>query len=864
MLQQLIHHVPVVRFTKELDHRLRDDVADAIDGIEFVPCIALHAPRRHHLLAEVIGRAIGARQRTRRGLADVADAEREDEPVEPDGAARIDGIEQLPDARLAPALAVLQALEVLLVAFPQREHVMRPGDEAIGVEFLDDLVAQPLDVEGIARGEMLQPFDALCGTDEAAGAAAHRIDLAGHPLLAHRMGAADRAFLREVIGPGMGRTLLRHETEDLRNDVACALHDHRVALADVLAGDLVLVVQRGVGDDNTTHGHGLKPRDGGESTRAAHLDIDLLQHRRRLLGGELVGEAPAWAARHEAEALLPVEAVHLVDDAVDVIAEIRALALDQAILRKELLDGMTDLGQGIGWQAPAFEGLDDAHLGLGRKLRRLAPGIGKEPQRARCGDGGIKLAERTRSGVARVGKDLLARLNLFLIECREVLVGHVYFTTHLDQVRGPDLEPLRHVMDGHDIGGDVLALIAVAASRRLHKLAVLVAQRDGEAVDLRFGGDIHRLIFMQIEEAADAAHEVARILLRETVGERQHGYRVAQLAEFLGRTGADAARWRVFSDQIGKARLDRLVALTQGIILGIRDQRRILLVIGSVVLRDLGGKCGQFGGGLEERQVLDRRLCLLRHGLSLGPQEFVSLGSRRFGDLGTRQHARHFLAAALVGERLNARDHALRGHLLHLGNQHVLRGTCRHLRAVGNGKHLEVLGEAREAPTDGIGHGAAHTGVDLVEDQGRRGTLRCKDHFQCQHEACELAAGRYLHQGRERSSGIGGHHELNAVDAGGAGLAGVSFKCGLETRALELQRRQFGHHCLVERFRRLAALVGELLRSGVEGLTRRLEFLLELLQTSATIGECRQLIVEALAHVGQRIDRALELARRSA
>ena len=93
----------------------------------------------------------------------MADAEREDEAVERDVAPRIDGIEELADTGLAPALAVLQPLERPLVARFKREDVIRRLDQAVGVELLDDLVAQSFDVEGIARGEMLQPLDACAG-----------------------------------------------------------------------------------------------------------------------------------------------------------------------------------------------------------------------------------------------------------------------------------------------------------------------------------------------------------------------------------------------------------------------------------------------------------------------------------------------------------------------------------------------------------------------------------------------------------------------------------------------------------------------------------------------------------------------------
>ena len=51
---------------------------------------------------------------------------------------------------------------------------------------------------------------------------------------------------------------------------------------------------------------------------------------------------------------------------------------------------------------------------------------------------------------------------------------------------------VRHVADGADIGGDVLALVAVAARGGADQPALLVAERAGQAVDLRLGGDVDR------------------------------------------------------------------------------------------------------------------------------------------------------------------------------------------------------------------------------------------------------------------------------------------------------------------------------------------------------------------------------------
>ena len=73
---------------------------------------------------------------------------------------------------------------------------------------------------------------------------------------------------------------------------------------------------------------GLKLGDRGQRAGASDLDLDRLEHGHRPFGRELVRHRPARAARDEAEPLLEREIVDLVDHAVDVIAEARALGLD--------------------------------------------------------------------------------------------------------------------------------------------------------------------------------------------------------------------------------------------------------------------------------------------------------------------------------------------------------------------------------------------------------------------------------------------------------------------------------------------------------------------------------------------------------
>ncbi len=163
-------------------------------------------------------------------------------------------------------------------------------------------------------------------------------------------------------------------------------------------------------------------------------------------------------------------------------------------------------------------------------------------------------------------------------------------------------EPLRNFADGADIGGDVLALEAVAAGRGVDEVAALVAQRARQAVDLGLGGEGERLVGGEAEEPPHPVGEIDHLLVVEHVAEREHRHRVADLGELARRRRADPAAGRIGPDQVGEQRLDGVVALPQRVVFGIRDGRRILLVVALVMGRDLGGEPLELGLGLGSGQ----------------------------------------------------------------------------------------------------------------------------------------------------------------------------------------------------------------------------------------------------------------------
>src|SRR6185312_1275692 len=186
-------------------------------------------------------------------------------------------------------------------------------------------------------------LDLLERTGELAGAAGARALLAARGFLAHHVGVQRAwALLREVKLLRSPGPLVNDDVDHLRDHVARALDHHGVADPDVAALaqhlalvadalDVILIVQRHVLHDDAADADRLQLADGREGTSAADLDLDVAQHRGGALGGEFMRDAPAWRARHEAEPFLPIDAIDLVDDAIDVVVEPGAAFLDLAM-----------------------------------------------------------------------------------------------------------------------------------------------------------------------------------------------------------------------------------------------------------------------------------------------------------------------------------------------------------------------------------------------------------------------------------------------------------------------------------------------------------------------------------------------------
>ncbi len=203
-----------------------------------------------------------------------------------------------------------------------------------------------------------------------------------------------------------------------------------IADAYVLALDLVLIVQRGVRHHHAADADRFQPRDRRQRAGAADLYVDGVDDSDGLLRREFMRDRPARRAGDEAEPFLPVEAVDLVDDAVDLIGKVRAL-LPHAFVVFENVGGAAADFRGLGFsKAPCEQFFADAVLRVGDVLFHFTECIAEEMQWALGRDFEIQLAQAARRGVARVGENLLSGRRLRLVHLHEVVAAHVDFAAH--------------------------------------------------------------------------------------------------------------------------------------------------------------------------------------------------------------------------------------------------------------------------------------------------------------------------------------------------------------------------------------------------------------------------------------------------
>ena len=353
---------------------------------------------------------------------------------------------------------------------------------------------------------------------------------------AHRAGVG-HVELALVAGPP-----LDERPDDLRDDVTGLLEDDPIADPDVLATDLVEVVQGRPGDRDPGHLRRPEVGDGRQRPRPPDVRHDVLDDRLDLLRAGTCRRSPSAAPGRPCRGAPAGRPVDLDDDAVGLVRELvaplpPALGEGDDGLDVEIVGAIR-----VDRKAQALQPVEGGRL-LGRRPVAVLEEL-VEPGRQLAAGGHLRvvLAQRARAAVARVGVERQPGLLALGVDPRELRPRHEHLAPDIG--RGGLREPLRDDADRPQVGRHVLAGRAVTARRALDEPAALVAQRDGQSIDLELG-DVAQVRCglrgrRQAQAAPDASVEGAQLVVREGVRQRQHRAAVANLVEGAGRGAADA------------------------------------------------------------------------------------------------------------------------------------------------------------------------------------------------------------------------------------------------------------------------------------------------------------------------------------
>ena len=445
----------------------------------------------------------------------------------------------------------------------------------------NDRLAQTGDIHGGTARKILDPAAHLSG---ASGIGTPHCHL---PLLAGHGGRADGTVLGHVEDFFGTVAFLRQHLHDRRDDIACLLDEDPVTDPQILARDLLLIVEGRTGDRAAGDSDRLEFGHRREYAAAADLDGDVEEAGRCLLRLVLVGDGPPGGLARGTEPRVLGDEIGLDDGAVGLEREASADLPEFADRRHHPLSIASSPVPGIHGQPPSGQASEEF---LHRRGQRLSLGGLEGPESVEdrrelpFGDDiGIQLLERAGRGVARIGKDRQPLLVTLCIDPGKGLLRQIDLAPHLEDPRRLAPQGCRDDADGADIARHLVTGGSVTTGRGTGEAPVLIEEGDRHTVHLRF--DRHRDLLAG-KKALKALHEVGDLLLRVGVVEALHRNEMRNLGKGPLRPSSDLLCRRVGGEQfrMGPLQIDQLAV--KGIILPVADLRLGLLVVETVVMGD--------------------------------------------------------------------------------------------------------------------------------------------------------------------------------------------------------------------------------------------------------------------------------------
>ena len=381
-------------------------------------------------------------------------------------------------------------------------------------------------------------------------------------------------------GPQLG-----HDFDDLGDDLARLLDHHRIAHPDVLAADLILVVEGGAADGGAGQEDRFQFGDRGEDAGTSHLHGDGAEDGAGMVRLVLEGLGPTRCLGGEAQLFTLAEVIDLDDRAVDLVGELVAGLAEFVDRGQHGVEATHGGAPRLGAEAELAE--DGQQLALTADLDTLdfALGVAEDLQGTLGHDPAVELLEGAGGGIAGVGELGFAAGHAVGVEGGKPLLAHEDLAARLEDLgRFRRVEAQGDAGDGADVGRDVVPLDPVAPGQGLDQHAALVAQGETDPVHLGLN-DVVGLRAAQ--PAHDILVEVAEVLVVVGVVEAEHRHRMPPGDEFGQGFGPDPLAGRVGGDEVGELALDRDQFPVQGIVGLVADLRCRLHVVEAIVAMQL-------------------------------------------------------------------------------------------------------------------------------------------------------------------------------------------------------------------------------------------------------------------------------------
>ena len=296
---------------------------------------------------------------------------------------------------------------------------------------------------------------------------------------------------------------------------------------------------------------------------------------------------PTRLARTEPQTALEFQTVDLVHHAVDVKRQLRPQRAHARVkIRKRrramrdgamFANGKTECRQRRqqfpvrGGQCPALDRAD---------------AVSEKAQRAAFGNRRIKLADAARRAVSGIHQWFFATGHRLFVIPRQIIPPHIGFAAHFQQRGRLAPQTQGNVTHGFQILRDILARHAIAPRRPLRQYAVFITQAHGETVKFQF-----REIFNGqggLREFQFLANPRVKMIRAAGFGIRfsldgKHGDGVDDLGKSLQSSPAHAQGRGIGGLQLRVFTFQRLQFAEQGVVVGVGNGGRVVLVIGAVV-----------------------------------------------------------------------------------------------------------------------------------------------------------------------------------------------------------------------------------------------------------------------------------------